>query len=207
MSSAETSSEGAAGTPPVMPGEMKLEVVVLPVSDVDRAKALLREAGVAPQDADLDGRRWLQGGADDASRSGCSIIFGEGVTSVSPGTCPGTAALGLRHRRGPRRPDRPRGRGQRGLPRRDRGSSITPVRGGARLRPGPGTRRLRLVRRLQRPGRQRLADAGDPDPASGSLMANTDSVGDRLSAAAHRASTARVPWRRAACVSPSSSVS
>lgn len=38
MSSADTSSEGTPGTPPVNAGEMKLEVVVLPVSDVDRAK-------------------------------------------------------------------------------------------------------------------------------------------------------------------------
>lgn len=32
------SSESGAGSPPVQAGEMKLEVVVVPVSDVDRAK-------------------------------------------------------------------------------------------------------------------------------------------------------------------------
>ncbi len=45
MSSADTSSDSAAGTPPVDPGEMKLEVVVLPVSDVDRAKAFYEKLG------------------------------------------------------------------------------------------------------------------------------------------------------------------
>ena len=88
MSSADTSSESAAGTPPVIPGEMKLEVVVLPVSDVDRAKAFYEKLGWR-QDADLavdDGYKVVQ---MTPPGSGCSIIFGEGVTSVSPGTCQG----------------------------------------------------------------------------------------------------------------------
>ena len=38
MSSVEMSGESAAGAPPVNAGEFRLEVVVLPVSDVDRAK-------------------------------------------------------------------------------------------------------------------------------------------------------------------------
>ena len=38
VSSPETHSKGAPGTPPVSAGELKLEVVVVPVSDVDRAK-------------------------------------------------------------------------------------------------------------------------------------------------------------------------
>ncbi len=39
MSDIEASSQSAAGTAPVKAGEFKLEVVVVPVSDVDRAKA------------------------------------------------------------------------------------------------------------------------------------------------------------------------
>ena len=41
VSATDVNDEPSSGTPPVKPGEMKLEVVVLPVSDVDRAKALL----------------------------------------------------------------------------------------------------------------------------------------------------------------------
>jgi catechol 2,3-dioxygenase-like lactoylglutathione lyase family enzyme len=38
MSSVDVSSESATGSPPVKAGEVRLEVVVVPVSDVDRAK-------------------------------------------------------------------------------------------------------------------------------------------------------------------------
>ena len=130
MSSVETSSESAAGSPPVKAGEMRLEVVVLPVSDVDRAKRFYEWLGWR-LDADLavdDGYRVVQ---LTPPGSACSIIFGEGVTSAPPGSCRGPAALGLRHRRGPCRPRRARGRGQRAVPRRDRASSTTPGPRGA----------------------------------------------------------------------------
>jgi len=42
MSSVHTSSESATGSPPVKAGEVRLEVVVVPVSDVDRAKAFYK---------------------------------------------------------------------------------------------------------------------------------------------------------------------
>jgi hypothetical protein len=38
MSSMHVSSDTATGSPPVKAGELRLEVVVVPVSDVDRAK-------------------------------------------------------------------------------------------------------------------------------------------------------------------------
>ena len=38
MSNVQESSESAAGATPVKAGELRLEVVVLPVSDIDRAK-------------------------------------------------------------------------------------------------------------------------------------------------------------------------
>ena len=66
MSSVDVSSDSAAGSPPVKAGEMRLEVVVLPVSDVDRAKALLRVAGLAARRRPRRRRR-LPGGAADAS--------------------------------------------------------------------------------------------------------------------------------------------
>src|SRR6478736_78228 len=88
MSSADTSSDSAAGTPPLHPGEMKLEVVVVPVSDVDRARAFYEKLGWR-QDADLTVNHGYKVVQMTPPGSGCSIIFGEGVTSVSPGTCQG----------------------------------------------------------------------------------------------------------------------
>lgn len=88
MSSAETNGESAAGTPPVNAGEVKLEVVVVPVSDVDRAKCFYEGLGWR-LDADLaveDGYRVVQ---LTPPGSACSIIFGEGVTAAPPGSSEG----------------------------------------------------------------------------------------------------------------------
>ena len=88
MGGAETSGEGATGTPAVNAGEMKLEVVVVPVSDVDRAKRFYEGLGWR-LDADLavdDGYRVVQ---LTPPGSACSIIFGEGVTSALPGSYEG----------------------------------------------------------------------------------------------------------------------
>lgn len=83
-----SSEEDAAPSPPVKPGEMRLEVVVVPVSDVDRAKGFYEGLGWR-LDADLaveDGYRVVQ---LTPPGSGCSIIFGEGVTSAPPGSTQG----------------------------------------------------------------------------------------------------------------------
>jgi catechol 2,3-dioxygenase-like lactoylglutathione lyase family enzyme len=82
------SGEVGAGSPPVEAGEMKLEVVVVPVSDVDRAKGFYEGLGWR-LDADLaieDGYRVVQ---LTPPGSACSIIFGNGVTTASPGSCEG----------------------------------------------------------------------------------------------------------------------
>ncbi|MGW3354433.1 VOC family protein [Streptomyces bungoensis] len=68
--------------------DLKLEVVVLPVSDVDRAKAFYEQAGFR---LDVD---YV---ADDSYRvvhltppgSPCSILFGTGVTTAAPGSVRG----------------------------------------------------------------------------------------------------------------------
>jgi hypothetical protein len=44
MSSRETSGEGRPGSPLVKPGEVRLEVVVVPISDIDRVKGLANTA-------------------------------------------------------------------------------------------------------------------------------------------------------------------
>src|SRR5213083_3662713 len=88
MSSVDASSARAAGSAPVKPGEFKLEVVVVPVSDVDRAKRFYEALGWR-LDADLavdDGYRVVQ---LTPPGSGCSIIFGKGVTSAPPGSAEG----------------------------------------------------------------------------------------------------------------------
>ncbi|WP_062987598.1 VOC family protein [Nocardia anaemiae] len=69
--------------------DMKLEVVVLPVSDVDRAKAFYAERLGFRLDADFtvnDGYRVVQ---VTPPGSECSIIFGTGVTAGAPGTLRG----------------------------------------------------------------------------------------------------------------------
>jgi len=43
MSSVHMSSETATGSPPVKAGEARLEVVVVPASDIDRAKRFYDE--------------------------------------------------------------------------------------------------------------------------------------------------------------------
>jgi len=70
------------------PIDMKLEIVVLPVSDVDRAKAFYAGLGWR-EDADF-------GSVDDfrviqftPPGSGCSVIFGKNVTPAAPGSAQG----------------------------------------------------------------------------------------------------------------------
>ena len=67
--------------------EMKLEVVVLPVADVDRSKAFYESLGWR-LDADFaDGDfRVVQ---FNPPGSECSIIFGQGVTDAAPGSIEG----------------------------------------------------------------------------------------------------------------------
>ena len=65
--------------------DMKLEVVVIPVSDVDRAKDFYKRLGFR-EDIDFvgsDGYRVVQ---LTPPGSACSIIFGKGVTSAQPGS-------------------------------------------------------------------------------------------------------------------------
>jgi catechol 2,3-dioxygenase-like lactoylglutathione lyase family enzyme len=88
MSSTQVQSEATIKTPTAQPAEMKIEVVVIPVSDVDRAKRFY---------ADLGWRLDLDITADDQYRviqftppgSSCSIIFGRGVTTAAPGSAQG----------------------------------------------------------------------------------------------------------------------
>jgi catechol 2,3-dioxygenase-like lactoylglutathione lyase family enzyme len=69
--------------------DMRLEVVVLPVSDVDRAKDFYADRMGFRLDADLasdDNYRVVQ---VTPPGSGCSVIFGTGVTTANPGSVQG----------------------------------------------------------------------------------------------------------------------
>lgn len=88
MGSMEATPAESTGTPPVQAGELRLEVVTLPVSDVDRAMRFYGSLGWR-LDADLaveEGYRVVQ---FTPPGSLCSIIFGEGVTSAPPGSAQG----------------------------------------------------------------------------------------------------------------------
>ena len=68
--------------------DMKFEVVVIPVSDVDRAKEFYEKLGWR-LDADYnkgDDFRVIQ---FTPRGSGCSVIFGKNVTAAAPGSAQG----------------------------------------------------------------------------------------------------------------------
>jgi catechol 2,3-dioxygenase-like lactoylglutathione lyase family enzyme len=72
----------------VAPVDMKFEVVVIPVSDVDRAKEFYARLGWR-LDADYDDGKGFRLNQFTPPGSGCSVIFGKNVTSAEPGSTRG----------------------------------------------------------------------------------------------------------------------
>jgi catechol 2,3-dioxygenase-like lactoylglutathione lyase family enzyme len=68
--------------------DMKFEVVVIPVSDVDRAKEYYGKLGWR-LDADYDSGKDFRVIQFTPPGSGCSIIFGKNVTPAAPGSARG----------------------------------------------------------------------------------------------------------------------
>ncbi len=68
--------------------DMKFEVVVIPVSDVDRAKEFYGKLGWR-LDADYDNGDDFRVIQFTPSGSGCSVIFGKNVTAAAPGSAQG----------------------------------------------------------------------------------------------------------------------
>jgi catechol 2,3-dioxygenase-like lactoylglutathione lyase family enzyme len=68
--------------------DMKFEIVVIPVSDVDRAKEFYARLGWR-LDADFDSGRDFRVIQFTPPGSGCSIIFGKSVTAAAPGSAQG----------------------------------------------------------------------------------------------------------------------
>ena len=162
--------------------DMKLEVVVIPVSDVDRAKRFYGGLGWR-LDADfVVGDAFLVQFTPPGSP--CSIHFGTGLTSAAPGSASGLylvvsdieaarAELVARgvdvsdvfHRAGPGKP---------------------PVKG-----PHPARSSYFSLRHVPRSGRQRVAVAGGHHPVPGSDRLERDELRLR-----HRISRARCGARR-----------
>jgi catechol 2,3-dioxygenase-like lactoylglutathione lyase family enzyme len=68
--------------------DMKLEVVVIPVSDVDRAKAFYTGLGWR-LDADFSGPDGFRVVQVTPPGSACSVIFGSGISAAAPGSADG----------------------------------------------------------------------------------------------------------------------
>jgi len=72
----------------VAPVDMKFEIVVVPVSDVDRAKEFYAKLGWR-LDADYDNGQDFRITQFTPPGSGCSVIFGKNVTPAAPGSAQG----------------------------------------------------------------------------------------------------------------------
>jgi catechol 2,3-dioxygenase-like lactoylglutathione lyase family enzyme len=84
MTSTTVSSDAGGRSPSALGVDMNLEVVTLPVSDIERSKSFYQRLGWR-LDADLggEGSRLVQ---FTPPHSGCSIHFGDGLTKAPPGS-------------------------------------------------------------------------------------------------------------------------
>ena len=138
---------------------MKLEVVAIPVSDVDRAKGFFENLGWR-LDADFDlgeGRRVVQFTPTD---SDCSIAFGKGFIEGEPGSIERLEMVvsDIEAAR-----EFLIGRGVEVSDFFHRGES------GIRAGPGPGAHLLQQLRHVQRSGRQRVPPPGGHGASPGRL--------------------------------------
>jgi catechol 2,3-dioxygenase-like lactoylglutathione lyase family enzyme len=85
MSSTDVSQGVSSETPAAQAQEMKLEVVVVPVSDVDRAKGFYEMLGWR-LDADYVAGEDFRVVQMTPPGSSCSIIFGSGLATGTPGS-------------------------------------------------------------------------------------------------------------------------
>src|SRR5256885_5804603 len=88
MSITQTSIEHATDTPTAATVDLKLEVVVIPVSDVDRAKRFYGSLGWR-LDADFAFDNGFRVAQFTPPGSGCSVQFGTNITSAAPGSAQG----------------------------------------------------------------------------------------------------------------------
>jgi predicted enzyme related to lactoylglutathione lyase len=88
MSTNEVRSNDAATNAAPARLDMKLEVVVIPVSDVDRAKEFYGKLGWR-LDIDFDNGKDYRVIEFTPPGSGCSVIFGKNITAAAPGSAQG----------------------------------------------------------------------------------------------------------------------
>jgi catechol 2,3-dioxygenase-like lactoylglutathione lyase family enzyme len=88
MSIAQLRSETVVESPGARGVDMKLEVVVIPVSDADRARRFYGDLGWR-LDADFVKGDAFRGVQFTPPGSSCSIHFGTGITSAAPGSAQG----------------------------------------------------------------------------------------------------------------------
>ena len=157
MSSSKIAGETSTATPRKGTVDLKFEVVVIPVSDVDRAKEFYGTLGWR-LDADFpfdNGFRVVQ---FTPPGSGCSVQFGTNITSAAPGSAQGLYLI-VSDVEAAR--DELAARGAEvsevfhaGTP----GAQFQPDGTSGRVSgPAPDHATLQLLRHVQRPGRQRLA--------------------------------------------------
>jgi catechol 2,3-dioxygenase-like lactoylglutathione lyase family enzyme len=85
MSSTGTSSETTQASNVPEPGEFRLEVIALPVSDVDRAKAFYEGLGWR-LDIDFEPAPGVRVCQFTPTGSSCSVSFGKGFIKTEPGS-------------------------------------------------------------------------------------------------------------------------
>jgi catechol 2,3-dioxygenase-like lactoylglutathione lyase family enzyme len=88
MTMTEERIDAPTGTPKAATVAMKFEIVVIPVADVDRAKAFYASLGWR-LDADYDAGADFRVIQFTPPGSGCSVIFGRNVTAAAPGSAQG----------------------------------------------------------------------------------------------------------------------
>ena len=159
MSGTQMSKEPVTQVPTPATVDLKLEVVVIPVSDVDRAKRFYENLGWRV-DADFTaGDNWRVVQMTPPG-SPCSIHFGKGVTKAVPGSVQEPVSGGVRHRGGTRQSS------SAVAPMSVR-RSISPASAERACRaPSPNGRLLRDICHVQPSGRQQLSAPGDQDAAS-----------------------------------------
>ena len=88
MAQPEPARESSTASPEKAPYAAKLEVLVIPISDVDRAKEFYGRLGWR-LDADFAAGNDWRAVQFTPPGSGCSVIFGKNVTPAAPGSAQG----------------------------------------------------------------------------------------------------------------------
>ena len=186
---------GTSGDASVGSVDMKLEAVVIPVSDVDRGEGVLRAARVAARRRPRDRRP--SGSSSSTLRAPTARVqFGTGLTAAAPGSAQNLLVVSdieAAH-------DDLVATGadaERGLPRRQRRLQPLGRLELERAVPIPTDAPTRRSLEFTRPRRQPLAAAGDHEPAARAAIDATTATFSSVDELAARARAGRGRARRA----------